>query len=58
MVEDLLREYFKANGKFPQRIVFLRDGVSEGQFKTVSRLNSFFKIFMFLFILFRREDTR
>ena len=57
MVEDLLREYFKANGKFPQRIVFLRDGVSEGQFKTVSRLNSFLNMFMLLFILFRLEAT-
>lgn len=36
MVFELLQEYFKANNKFPKRIVFLRDGVSEGQFSKVS----------------------
>jgi hypothetical protein len=36
MVEDLLKEYWKANKQFPKKIVFLRDGVSEGQFKTVN----------------------
>jgi hypothetical protein len=35
MVHDLLKEYFKVNNRYPVRIVFLRDGVSEGQFKTV-----------------------
>ena len=35
MVYELLLEHFKALGKYPARIVFLRDGVSEGQFKQV-----------------------
>ena len=35
MVKELLQEYLKANKQYPKRIVFLRDGVSEGQFKEV-----------------------
>jgi Piwi domain len=40
MVEDLLVAYYQANNhiKKPTRIIFLRDGVSEGQFKEVSHL--------------------
>lgn len=38
MVKDLLNEHFIRNGnKYPQRIVFYRDGVSEGQFPLVLR---------------------
>jgi eukaryotic translation initiation factor 2C len=35
MVKPLLDEYFKKNQTYPKRLVFLRDGVSEGQFKKV-----------------------
>lgn len=35
MVNELLLEFFKSNGKFPKRLVFLRDGVSDGQFNQV-----------------------
>lgn len=38
IVKDLLVTNFEKNGrKFPQRIVFYRDGVSEGQFSLVLR---------------------
>ncbi len=37
MVKDLLYEHFIRNGKYPNRIVFYRDGVSEGQFPLVLR---------------------
>jgi hypothetical protein len=38
MVKDLLISYYKAtNGKKPKRLLFYRDGVSEGQFAEVSR---------------------
>jgi eukaryotic translation initiation factor 2C len=35
MVKELLEEFFKANKVFPHRLLFLRDGVSDGQFKQV-----------------------
>ena len=38
MVKSLLKEYKDRNNGFPQRIVFFRDGVSEGQFPLVSPL--------------------
>jgi eukaryotic translation initiation factor 2C len=40
MVEDLLVTYYLANNKSrkPTRIIFLRDGVSERQFKEVSHI--------------------
>jgi eukaryotic translation initiation factor 2C len=43
MFESLLRANFEANGRkeFPKRIVYFRDGVSEGQFDSVSRLQLF-----------------
>ena len=36
-VAELLIENQKLLGKFPKRLIFLRDGVSEGQFKQVKR---------------------
>ncbi|KAH9965908.1 argonaute-like protein [Russula dissimulans] len=35
MCTDVLNQYKGATGKFPKRILFYRDGVSEGQFATV-----------------------
>lgn len=35
MIDELFQEYYKANNSFPKRIVFLRDGVSVGQFSSV-----------------------
>ncbi len=35
MVIHLLKVYKNVNGRFPQRVLFYRDGVSEGQFKKV-----------------------
>jgi eukaryotic translation initiation factor 2C len=37
MVLDLLKEHHNKNKMFPKRIVFFRDGVSEGQFSLVLR---------------------
>ena len=37
MVLDLLGEYYNKNKQFPKKIVFFRDGVSEGQFSLVLR---------------------
>ena len=45
-VEELLRLFFEKNNKFPNHLLFFRDGVSEGQFKNV---NKFFK---FIFLVF------
>ncbi|KAI9217730.1 ribonuclease H-like domain-containing protein [Blastocladiella britannica] len=38
MFATLLQSWFRINKGFPQRIVFYRDGVSEGQFQTVSQI--------------------
>ena len=39
IVMELLREFkIATNGKKPEKIIFYRDGVSEGQFETVQRL--------------------
>ncbi len=35
MVKELLRQFYVATRKKPERILFYRDGVSEGQFRTV-----------------------
>ncbi|CAI2164293.1 15995_t:CDS:10 [Funneliformis geosporum] len=35
MVSDLIKTFKNRNGCFPQKILFYRDGVSEGQFKKV-----------------------
>ncbi|CAG8640857.1 6105_t:CDS:10, partial [Ambispora gerdemannii] len=35
MVKELLKNFYKASGKKPERILFYRDGVSEGQFEHV-----------------------
>ena len=40
MVKNLLNEFFRINKEFPKKIVFYRDGVSEGQFPIVSKLPS------------------
>lgn len=37
MAYDLIKNYGNTTGKAPQRIVFYRDGVSEGQFEEVAR---------------------
>ncbi|KAJ1507315.1 hypothetical protein HMI56_000160 [Coelomomyces lativittatus] len=37
MVFELLQEFYKATGTKPQRILFYRDGISEGQFSEVIR---------------------
>ena len=49
MVEELLHEYNKANNRLPKKIVFLRDGVSDGQFKKVD----FLIFYSFMFIISR-----
>ena len=36
MVKSLIQEFFSINHTFPKRIVFYRDGVSDGQFGLVS----------------------
>lgn len=35
MVKDLLKTFYQTCGRKPERILFYRDGVSEGQFKHV-----------------------
>ena len=35
MVRELLIEFYNVNKIFPKRLLFLRDGVSDGQFKQV-----------------------
>jgi len=37
MFYDLLRQHFEINKAFPKKVVFFRDGVSEGQFSLVLR---------------------
>lgn len=37
MAQDLIKNYGNTTGKPPQRIIFYRDGVSEGQFEEVAR---------------------
>ncbi|OMH79088.1 Protein argonaute-3, partial [Zancudomyces culisetae] len=37
IVRDLLRDFYRSTNYKPQRIIFYRDGVSEGQFNTVLR---------------------
>ena len=41
MVVNLLHEHFQKNRTFPKKIVFYRDGVSDGQFPIVNFLVSF-----------------
>ena len=39
VVKELLMEFYLCNSKMkPEKLVFYRDGVSEGQFETVQRL--------------------
>jgi eukaryotic translation initiation factor 2C len=35
MVKELLRTFYQSSGRKPERILFYRDGVSEGQFEEV-----------------------
>ena len=35
VAQELLKEFWKVNRKKPERLVFYRDGVSEGQFAEV-----------------------
>ena len=46
-VEELLRLFFEKNKKYPNHLLFFRDGVSEGQFKNVNKI-----ILYFLFLVF------
>ena len=39
VIKELLMEFYQCNSKMkPERLVFYRDGVSEGQFEAVQRL--------------------
>jgi len=38
IVKELLEEFFVATKRRPEQLIFYRDGVSEGQFETVQRL--------------------
>ena len=42
MVLSLLQAYFAKNNAYPKKIVFYRDGVSEGQFPLVNYYFEFF----------------
>lgn len=35
MIKELLKTFYQSSGQKPERILFYRDGVSEGQFKAV-----------------------
>ena len=35
LVERALRNYYRLNNKYPDTIVFYRDGVSDGQFQSI-----------------------
>lgn len=37
MVKNLLKKFYHSTGQKPSRIVFYRDGVSEGQFPIVQK---------------------
>lgn len=39
MAEQLLDSFCRARNGYPDKILFLRDGVSEGQFRQVRNLN-------------------
>lgn len=39
MAVRLLDNYKESRGKFPDHVVVFRDGISEGQYKTVLKLN-------------------
>lgn len=35
LVERALRNYYRLNNRYPDTIVFYRDGVSDGQFQSI-----------------------
>lgn len=39
MAEQLLEAFYRERGCWPDKIVFLRDGISEGQFRQVRVFN-------------------
>lgn len=57
MVKDLLMEFYKSTLYKPARIIFYRDGVSEGQFQQVS-VNQIFFILLFYSQMFRIFNKR
>ena len=38
ITKDLLKQFYRALGKKPSKIVMFRDGVSEGQFQQVQNM--------------------
>ena len=40
MVKNLLISFYRVNNAKPARIIFFRDGVSEGQFREVLRFEA------------------
>lgn len=38
MVEELMKEFSKANGAYPTNLIVLRDGLSEGQFEKAEKI--------------------
>lgn len=51
MVRELLIQFYKSTRYKPTRIIFYRDGVSEGQFRQVTRQHSLRKTIMFCNVL-------
>lgn len=70
MVKELLEEFHKANKVFPHRLLFLRDGVSDGQFKQIlnhemnqireacQMINSGYKPGITFIVIKKRHHTR
>ncbi len=61
MVKELLKTFYQTCGRKPDRILFYRDGVSEGQFAHVLKeeisavrgiVTSFFDLFVIFVIVF------
>ena len=47
-VKELLELYKLKNNKFPKRLIFFRDGISEGEFRKVCKI----KTYLFLFHIY------
>ncbi|KAJ6224924.1 hypothetical protein RDWZM_003469 [Blomia tropicalis] len=68
MMYDILKEYKSKNGYYPQNVIVFRDGVSDGQFKSVEQyeipmiVNSFKKVDtqckLTVIIIQKRHHTR